>query len=181
MPLRRGRPHHHQRKQRAYLKTRGPKVGHLRTNGFTGSIVPATGLRAERPFGAPNSVSSTKCAAMPEPNSAFVHRKSVPSTHIRCKITPILRASATLARFSPRRFATSTAQRFSAEKARHARQQDVRRLIESRAHHRVANACDPSCHVGLARLIFLRGQSEQRPDRFRFVSLRRGPPCFDGR
>jgi hypothetical protein len=44
-------------------------------------------------------------AATPEPNSAFVHRKSVPSTHIRCKITPILRASATLARFNPRRFA----------------------------------------------------------------------------
>ena len=106
----------HQRKQRAYLKTRGPKVGHLRANGFTGSIVPATGLRAKRPFGAPNSLSLAQCAATPEPNSAFVHRKSVPSTHIRCKITPILRASATLARFNPRRFATSIPQRFSAEK-----------------------------------------------------------------
>jgi hypothetical protein len=39
----------HQGKQRAYLMTRGPtNVCHLRRNGFTGSVVSATGLRAER-------------------------------------------------------------------------------------------------------------------------------------
>lgn len=41
----------HQRKQRAYLKTRGQtKIRHLRANGFTGSIVPAMELRAEQAF-----------------------------------------------------------------------------------------------------------------------------------
>src|SRR5215471_14414683 len=45
----------------------------------------------------------------------FVHLKVVPSTQIRCRTTPSLRASATRARFRPRRFATSSAQRFKLE------------------------------------------------------------------
>ena len=43
-------------------------------------------------------------------------RNSVPSTHMRCRTPASLRASATFARFRPRRLATSMAQRFSAEK-----------------------------------------------------------------
>jgi Enoyl-CoA hydratase/isomerase len=39
----------------------------------------------------------------------------VPSTHIRCRITAILRARATFARFEPRRLATSIPQRLSFE------------------------------------------------------------------
>lgn len=42
-----------------------------------------------------------------------VKRKSVPSTHIRCRITPIRRAMATTARFIPRRRATCRPQAFS--------------------------------------------------------------------
>ena len=42
-------------------------------------------------------------------------RNSVPSTQSLCSTAPSLRASATLARRAPRRFATSTAQRFSDE------------------------------------------------------------------
>jgi hypothetical protein len=43
-------------------------------------------------------------------------RNSVPSTHMRWRTVANLRASATFARRMPRRFATSMAQRFSAEK-----------------------------------------------------------------
>ena len=39
----------------------------------------------------------------------------VPSIHMRCKTVASLRARATLARFRPRRFATSSAQRFRLE------------------------------------------------------------------
>ena len=55
----------------------------------------------------------TSCGAF---DVSFVQRKLVPSAHIRCKTTPIFRANATLARFAPRRLATSIPQRFSAEK-----------------------------------------------------------------
>src|SRR5262249_3044713 len=45
----------------------------------------------------------------------FVQRKVVPSIQIRCSTTPSLRAKATRARFRPRHFATSSAQRFKLE------------------------------------------------------------------
>jgi len=48
--------------------------------------------------------------------SAFVHRNVVPSIHMRCRITASLRATATFARLLPRRLATSSPQRLSAEK-----------------------------------------------------------------
>jgi hypothetical protein len=46
----------------------------------------------------------------------LVHRNAVPSIHMRCRITASLRATATLARLRPRRLATSSPQRLSAEK-----------------------------------------------------------------
>jgi hypothetical protein len=45
--------------------------------------------------------------------TCLVQRKSVPSRHIRCMMTASLRASATIARRWPRRFATAIAQAFS--------------------------------------------------------------------
>src|ERR1700759_3355928 len=45
---------------------------------------------------------------------SLLQRKSVPSTHMRCRMVASLRASATLARFRPRRLATSSPQRLSA-------------------------------------------------------------------
>ena len=42
-------------------------------------------------------------------SSCFAKRKSVSSFHIRCSTTPIRRASATVARFFPRRLATFSA------------------------------------------------------------------------
>src|SRR3954466_1476168 len=48
--------------------------------------------------------------------AARPQRKVVPSTHMRWRITASLRASATFARFMPRRLATSSAQRLRAEK-----------------------------------------------------------------
>ena len=49
-------------------------------------------------------------------SSVLVHRNVDPSIHIRCRITASLRATATLARFRPRRLATSSPQRLRAEK-----------------------------------------------------------------
>src|SRR5215472_12261764 len=46
---------------------------------------------------------------------ALRQRKSVPSTHIRCGTTASLRASATLARLTPRSFATRSAHAFNVE------------------------------------------------------------------
>ena len=43
-------------------------------------------------------------------------RNVVPSIHIRCRMTASLRATATFARLRPRRLATSSPQRLSAEK-----------------------------------------------------------------
>src|SRR5215213_8400864 len=48
--------------------------------------------------------------------ASLPQRNSVPSIHIRWSTVPILRASATFARFRPRRLATSIAQRLSVEK-----------------------------------------------------------------
>ena len=48
--------------------------------------------------------------------TSLLQRKVVPSNHKRCNTLASLRAKATLARFIPRRFATSRAQRFRAEK-----------------------------------------------------------------
>jgi len=51
------------------------------------------------------------CAA-----SVLLQRNVVPSIHIRCRMTASLRATATFARLRPRRLATSSPQRLSAEK-----------------------------------------------------------------
>src|SRR5262245_45307820 len=50
------------------------------------------------------------CAAL------LLQRNVVPSIHIRCRMTASLRATATFARLRPRRLATSSPQRLSAEK-----------------------------------------------------------------
>ena len=92
-----------------------------RTYGFTGSIVPATGPRMKRTLvrTASKSLFRSRSGARDLrrlSRASFVQRKLVPSIHIRCRMTPSLRAKATLARFIPRRLATSIPQRFSAEK-----------------------------------------------------------------
>ena len=92
--------------------------GHCTHYDFTGSIVPGDGtsdgaaylVRSRFAF----SVNQA-CAIFAVGPASFVQRKLVPSTHIRCRTIANLRASATLARFKPRRFATSMAQRFKAE------------------------------------------------------------------
>src|SRR3954447_4297621 len=75
--------------------------------------VPATGPRWSRTFGPalqlpPSQPITAAATSVPK-------RKLVPSTHIRCRMVASLRASATLARFMPRRPATSSAQRFRLE------------------------------------------------------------------
>lgn len=47
---------------------------------------------------------------------SLLQRNSVASVHMRCSTVASLRASATFARFMPRRLATSIAQRFRTEK-----------------------------------------------------------------
>lgn len=47
--------------------------------------------------------------------TSLLQRKSLASTHMRCRTVASLRASATFARFMPRRFATPIAQALRAE------------------------------------------------------------------
>ena len=61
----------------------------------------------------------TQCALMSSyaaTGASLPQRNSVPSIHMRWSTLPSLRASATFARFRPRRLATSIAQRLSVEK-----------------------------------------------------------------
>ena len=97
--------------------------------------------------------------------ASLPQRNSVPSTHIRCSTVASLRASATLARFMPRRLATSIAQRFSVEKRVGPAQHHVGRLVEDGTHHRVAHLADAAGDVGLAGLVLLRREPEVRADR----------------
>ena len=87
-------------------------------------------------------------------------RNVVPFTQMRCKMTASFRANATFARFMPRRCATSSAQRLKGREAHRPRQQDVRPLIEGRAHHRVTDPADCARDVRLTRLVFAGGQAE---------------------
>ena len=77
--------------------------------GFTNFTVPATGPRA--------AVAPTDLLSSPHAMAAvsLVQRKLVPSTHMRWRMTPSLRASATRAFFAPRRLATAIAQLFNGD------------------------------------------------------------------
>jgi hypothetical protein len=44
----------------------------------------------------------------------------------------------------------------------HVREQDVRRLVQGRAHHLIANPADPTSDISPARLVPLRRQSKER-------------------
>ena len=79
--------------------------------GFTIFTVPAVGLRAG--FAGRPDLLSSHFHAMAV--ASLVQRKLVPSTHMRWRTTPSLRASATRAFFDPRRLATPIAQLFSGD------------------------------------------------------------------
>src|SRR3954452_8868697 len=112
-------PHHAVRREPVdQSKARGPprRGIHSTTHGLTGSRVPATG-----PRGSGTDPSRPELARLP-PSSAghaaaasWPKRNSLPSAQRRCSPVARLRASATLARRMPRRFATSSAQRFRVE------------------------------------------------------------------
>ena len=77
-------------------------------SGFTNFTVPAVG-----PWGADfKPARSLRDAAA----GSLFQRKLVPSTHMRWRMTPSLRASATLAFLVPRRLATAIAQALRPEK-----------------------------------------------------------------
>ena len=101
--------------RRANLGTRGPAWS-AATPGFAASPDPASRRRdlggATR-SGLRSEVVSSRYAAVP---TSLPQRKSAPSSHMRCRTVASLRARATLARFRPRRLATSMAQRFRLEK-----------------------------------------------------------------
>ena len=128
--------------------------------------VPATGPRWSRTFGpAPQLPPSSADHAVAA--TSLPKRKLVPSTHIRCRMMASLRASSTLARFMPRRPATSSAQRFRVENETGPGQHHVGRLVEHAPHHRVAHLADPAGDVGLAGLVLLRREPEVSAHRAR--------------
>ena len=86
----------------------------LRSFGFAASRVPAgTPLAARRSAVAARAA---RQAARVGASAPSPQRKVVPSSQILCRTVANLRASATLARLTPRLAATATAQRFSGEK-----------------------------------------------------------------
>src|SRR6516225_5202360 len=86
---------------------------------------------------------------------------------MRCRITAILRAKATFARFEPRRLATSIPPAFELGEPRYPRQQNIGSFIECRAHHLVAGSRDPASDIFFTRLILLRCEPKQRSCRLR--------------
>src|SRR5262245_6003328 len=86
-----------------------------------------------------------------------VHRNSVPSTHMRCRITASRRARATIAFFIPRRLAICIAQALS---------HDHFFFIEHDPHHLVSAARYSAAPIDLARLILGARQPKHRPDCF---------------
>ena len=85
------------------------------------SLVPASRRRdlGEQEQTCRSVLLETQCASLSSyaaTGASLPQRNSVPSIHIRWSTVPILRASATFARFRPRRLATSIAQRLSVEK-----------------------------------------------------------------
>jgi hypothetical protein len=69
-----------------------------------------SGSPARRRPGGDDRVEACRSARHCSPQLAVVQRKSVPSIHMRCRMTAILRASATLAFLRPMRLASLTAQ-----------------------------------------------------------------------
>ena len=119
--------------------------GHGRCSGFTRSRVPTTGP--------PQPKRSWCLGTQAAATAGAPHRKLVPSTHIRCRITASLRASATLARFMPR--APGDRERPALEAREPTGPGQHRRWPPRRGgpHHRVADLADPAADVGLARLV----------------------------
>lgn len=97
--------------KRARTKVSGDRV----IFGVVGNRVPV-GLRHgafTAPKERPPSLILFLLAQAATPLLSRAIRKPMPSTHMRCRITPIRRATATVARFSPRRFATCLPQAFN--------------------------------------------------------------------
>ena len=107
-------PHHAIREDAgANLGPRRPQTSsHCTTRGFTASLVPATGPQGSRADTAllRTAPPGLRCSRLPAP------LEDGDVIHIRCKMTASFRASATLARFIPRRLATPRAQRLRVEK-----------------------------------------------------------------
>ena len=71
---------------------------------------------------------------------SLVHRNSVPSTQMRCRITAKRRARATIAFFMPRRLAICIAQALSHDHLLVRVGVDLGRLVEHRPHHFISAA-----------------------------------------
>ena len=85
---------------------------HSTTPGLTGPASRRRDLEGTEPLGpVPNLLFLVRCYAA----ASLPQRKSVPFAHMRWRTPASLRAKATLARFVPRRLATSRAQRLRAE------------------------------------------------------------------
>ena len=97
--------------------------------------------------------------------ASLPQRNSVPSSHMRCRTMASLRATATIARFIPRRRAIVHAPGFQAAPLLRAHEQRLGALEQRRAHHRVA-ALRHRVHCGRSRPTRTAsgsGRSELRP------------------
>ena len=85
--------------------------------------------------------------------ATFAHLNSVPSMHIRCRMTASFRATAPLAFRKPVRLATLMPQALRADHFCHPSEYYVGCLVEVAPQHFVAALRDSACPVDLARCI----------------------------
>ena len=102
---------------------------------------------------------------------------SVPSIHMRCKMTASLRATATLALRSPLRLASLAPQAFSRRPFRHAGQQHAGCFKQIHAQHGVTALRDSAGPIDLPRGVASGRQSDIGPDTSRSLEARRIVDC----
>lgn len=106
--------------------------------------VPRSGLRPTEPY-VEVAAASGLC---PQSNS-------VPSTHMRWRMTPIRRAKATIAFLCARRRDTCAGPGFESGPSLHPGQQHLRGLVKGASHHRISPARNPSGSIDFAGLLGL--------------------------
>ena len=143
---------------------------------FAGIAKPGTTSPSPRPG---RDVSSCFCGrvsvcgyAVWAAASLFDQLNSVPSIHIRCKMTASFRATATLALLRLLRLATRMPQALKGRPFRDARQKHVGSLVQIASQQSVAAFRDAAGAVDFAGCVSSRGQSHVGTDIARFVEPR---------
>ena len=129
----------------------------------SGATVQTTASSEPRPWGDLMVCRQAGDSGEPVPQTTLSARKSVSSTHIRCRMTPMRRASATVARFDPGRRANLCgpgSEPCRAPPMHH----DRRSLAQGAPEFDVAGLGDPAREIALNRPVSGGRQADPGPD-----------------